>query len=168
MLLRPAGGSIARAERQDHPHRGGSGGSACASAGAPPAACGSPFAGTETLAASPAKPAAAGQGRGRVQRQAGLPAHGRGGPHVGPGAGPRDRGAGRGKLVEIQYFEQASRRWRPVLVTRTDDGGRFRASYRFRYITGRAAIRLRAVALPEAGWPYAPGASSPRIVRVHG
>lgn len=83
----------------------------------------------------------------------------------------RDRGAPlprRGKLVAIQYYETRARRWRPVLVTRSDHGGRFRARYRFRYVTGTARIRLRAVALAEERWPYAPGASRPVTVRVTG
>jgi hypothetical protein len=83
----------------------------------------------------------------------------------------RDRGAPlprRGKLVAIQYYEDAARLWRPVLVTRTDHSGRFRARYRFRYITGTARIRLRAVALAEERWPYAPGASRPVTVLVRG
>jgi hypothetical protein len=74
----------------------------------------------------------------------------------------------RGKLVAIQYLEEATHRWRPVLVTRTDHHGRFRAHYRFRYVTGRAAIRLRATALPEERWPYAPGSSPPVTIRVEG
>jgi hypothetical protein len=74
----------------------------------------------------------------------------------------------RGKLVSIQYYESAARRWRPVLVTRTDHLGRFRASYRFRYISGAARIRIRAAALAEERWPYAPGASTPIVVRVTG
>jgi len=74
----------------------------------------------------------------------------------------------RGKLVAIQYLEQATHRWRPVLVTRTDHHGRFRTHYRFRYVSGRAAIRLRATALAEERWPYAPGSSAPVTVRVHG
>ena len=74
----------------------------------------------------------------------------------------------RGKLVAIQYFESASKSWRPVLVTRTDHSGRFRARYRFRYVTGAASIRLRATALPEERWPYAPGSSPPVTVRVTG
>jgi hypothetical protein len=74
----------------------------------------------------------------------------------------------RGKLVAIQYFEQAARRWRPVLVTRSDHSGRFRVSYRFRYISGRASIRLRAVALAEDRWPYAPGASPSVTIDVSG
>ncbi len=74
----------------------------------------------------------------------------------------------RGKLVAVQYLESASDRWRPILVTRSDHGGRFRARYRFRYVTGSARIRLRAVALPEERWPYAPGASPSLTVRVSG
>jgi hypothetical protein len=74
----------------------------------------------------------------------------------------------RGKLVAIQYLEQATHRWRPVLVTRTDHHGRYRAHYRFRYVSGSAAIRLRAIALAEERWPYAPGFSAPVTVRVRG
>jgi hypothetical protein len=83
----------------------------------------------------------------------------------------RSKGAAiprRGKLIAIQYLEEASNRWRPVLVTRTDHHGRFRASYRFRYVTARATIRLRATALAEERWPYVPGASSPVTVKVRG
>jgi hypothetical protein len=74
----------------------------------------------------------------------------------------------RGKLVAIQYYEDAARLWRPVLVTRSDHSGRFQARYRFRYISGTAQIRLRAVALAEERWPYVPGASKPVTVRVSG
>lgn len=74
----------------------------------------------------------------------------------------------RGKLVAIQYLESQSDRWRPVLVTRTDRAGRFHARYRFRYVTGTARIKLRAMALPEESWPYAPGHSEAVTVLVHG
>ncbi|HET9154851.1 MAG TPA: hypothetical protein VFN85_12150 [Solirubrobacterales bacterium] len=74
----------------------------------------------------------------------------------------------RGKLVAIQYLEEATHRWRPVLVTRTDHHGRYRAHYRFRYVSGSAAIRLRATALAEEHWPYAPGFSPPVTVKVRG
>ncbi len=74
----------------------------------------------------------------------------------------------RGKLVAVQYLETETGRWRPVLVTRSGHEGRFRARYRFRYVTGRARIALRAVALAEERWPYAPGASAPVTVRVAG
>jgi len=83
----------------------------------------------------------------------------------------RTRGAPlprRGKLVAIQYYENEARVWRPILVTRSDHSGRFHARYRFRYISGTARIRLRAVALAEERWPYAPGASRPLLVRVSG
>jgi hypothetical protein len=74
----------------------------------------------------------------------------------------------RGKLVAIQYLETATGLWRPVLVTRSDHSGRFRARYRFRYVSGQASIGLRAVALPEERWPYAPGPSRRLVVRVSG
>ncbi|MBA3866708.1 MAG: hypothetical protein H0X42_10270, partial [Solirubrobacterales bacterium] len=74
----------------------------------------------------------------------------------------------RGKLVAIQYLEDATRRWRPVLVTRTDHAGRFHAHYRFRYVSSAASIRLRATVLAEERWPYAPGSSSPVTVDVSG
>jgi len=74
----------------------------------------------------------------------------------------------RGKLVAIQYYESATKRWRPVLVTRTNHSGRFEASYRFRYVSGSASIRLRATSLAEERWPYAPGVSRPVIVQVSG
>jgi len=83
----------------------------------------------------------------------------------------RTRGAPlprRGKLVAIQYLEAATGLWRPVLVTRSDHSGHFTARYRFRYVTGSARIRLRAVALSEERWPYVPGASRPRAVTVSG
>jgi hypothetical protein len=83
----------------------------------------------------------------------------------------RTRGAPvprRGKLVAIQYLEAATHRWRPVLVTRSDHAGRYRARYRFRYISARTSIRLRAMALPEEHWPYAPGSSPPVTVSVSG
>jgi hypothetical protein len=74
----------------------------------------------------------------------------------------------RGKLVTIQYREEASGRWRPVLVTRSDHGGHFHARYRFRYVSGPTRIRLRATALSEEAWPFAPGSSLPLAVVVDG
>jgi hypothetical protein len=83
----------------------------------------------------------------------------------------RSRGAPiprRGKLVAVQYLEAETGRWRPVLVTRTDHDGRFHARYRFRYVSDAARIRLRATALAEERWPYAPGSSAPVTVEVRG
>lgn len=74
----------------------------------------------------------------------------------------------RGNLVAVQYLEKASRRWRPVLVTRTNRVGNFRASYRFRYITGAARIKLRAVLLPSQYFPFEPAASMSVRVKVRG
>lgn len=74
----------------------------------------------------------------------------------------------RGKLVAVQYLEEATGQWRPVLVTRSDHAGRFEARYRFRYVSGAARIRLRAIALAEERWPFAPGASRQLTIRVTG
>jgi hypothetical protein len=127
------------------------------------------FAGDAGLAAS-RRPALALRVRGAVSLHA-APRALRTGESVRLWGRVRARGAPlprRGKLVAIQYYEQGARRWRPVLVVRSDHGGRFRAAYRFRYVSGSAAIRLRAVALAEERWPYAPGASRPSTVRVSG
>ncbi|MDQ2623514.1 MAG: hypothetical protein M3Y45_10810 [Actinomycetota bacterium] len=74
----------------------------------------------------------------------------------------------RGSLVAIQYLERKTGRWRPVLVTRTNRVGKYRAGYRFRYITGTARIRLRAVLLPAPGFPYVSAASKKVLIRVRG
>lgn len=74
----------------------------------------------------------------------------------------------RGNLVQIQYFEESARRWRPVTLTRTDREGRYRTSYRFRYITGVARIRLRALLVPASRFPYGGAASKPVTIRVRG
>jgi hypothetical protein len=73
-----------------------------------------------------------------------------------------------GKLVTISYRERETRSWRPVIVTRSDRSGRFHTSYRFRYISGRARIAMRAAAPAEAGWPYAPGYSRAVAITVAG
>ena len=74
----------------------------------------------------------------------------------------------RSSLVAIQYFEEAARRWRPVLVTKAGRNGNFHASYRFRYITGSARIRLRAVLLPSRFFPFESAASKTVRVEVEG
>lgn len=74
----------------------------------------------------------------------------------------------RGNLIAIRYFEKSSSTWRPMLVTRTDAWGRYRASYRFRYITGTARIRMRATLLPSQAFPYLPANSPVAHLRVRG
>jgi hypothetical protein len=74
----------------------------------------------------------------------------------------------RGNFVAIRYFERSSGKWRPVLVTRTDRFGNYRATYRFRYIAGVAHIKLRATLLPSQSFPYLPADSPVRTVRVQG
>jgi len=74
----------------------------------------------------------------------------------------------RGSIVQIQYLEAASGRWRPILVTRIGSGGRYRSSYRFRYVTGTARIRLRAQLLSSRGFSWATTVSRPVSVLVKG
>lgn len=73
----------------------------------------------------------------------------------------------RGKLVAIQYLDPSRRKWRPVEVLRTNRKGAFRYKYRFRTISSAQKIIFRALALPEAGWPYLPSTSRPRSVIVY-
>ena len=127
------------------------------------------FAGTATLGASRSAPL-----RLRVRAAAAFRAAPRAlrtGDSLQMSGAVRLRGAAvprRGKLVAIQYYETGARRWRPVIVTRTDRAGRFRSRYRFRYVTGTARIRLRVAVMPEHDWPYAPGASRSVTVSVRG
>jgi len=74
----------------------------------------------------------------------------------------------RGNLVQIQFFEESAHRWRPVALTRTDRYGRYRTSYRFRYITGLARIRLRALLVPSSRFPYGGAPSKSVVIRVRG
>jgi hypothetical protein len=73
-----------------------------------------------------------------------------------------------GRPISIQYLERATGRWRPALTVRSDAKGHFATSYRFRYVTGVARIRLRATASAERGWPFARGSSPPVTVVVRG
>jgi len=74
----------------------------------------------------------------------------------------------RGSTVAIQYLSRTGSSWHPVLVARTNQRGRFRAAYRFRYITRSAKITLRAVLLPSGRFPYGGAVSRPVVVRVRG
>lgn len=74
----------------------------------------------------------------------------------------------RGNLIQIQYYEGTARRWRPVAWTRTGRDGRYRSSYRFRYITGLARIKLRAQMFPSPRFPYVRATSKPATIRVRG
>lgn len=71
-----------------------------------------------------------------------------------------------GKLVAIQFLDRRARQWRPVLFARSNGQGRFRSRYRFRFITRPTTVRMRAVAMPEALWPYTAAVSRPVNVRV--
>jgi hypothetical protein len=168
VVSRPSRGALSGA-RIETVHTGAHGGFELALPAGPSRRITVAFAGGDGLAAA-RRPALALRVRGAVTLGA-SPRSLHTGQSVRLWGRVRARGAPlprRGKLVAIQYYEDEARLWRPVLVTRSDHSGRFRARYRFRYVTGRAKIRLRAVALAEERWPYAPGASRPVTVEVTG
>jgi Bacterial Ig-like domain len=168
VVSRPSRGALAR-RRVDAVSTGAHGGFRLALPAGPSRRITVSFAGEPGLSGS-RRPALALRVRGAVSLHA-APRALRTGELVRLWGRVRSRGAPlprRGKLVAIQYYETAARRWRPVMVVRSDHSGRFLARYRFRYVTGTAAIRLRAVALAEERWPYAPGVSRPLTVRVSG
>jgi hypothetical protein len=168
VVSRPSRGSLAR-RRVDTVLSGSHGGFRLALPAGPSRRITVAFAGETGLAASK-RPALELRVRGAVSLHV-APKALRTGESVRLWGRVRARGAPvprRGKLVAIQYYETSARRWRPVVVVRSDHSGRFLTRYRFRYITGTAAIRLRAVALAEERWPYVPGASQPVTVRVSG
>lgn len=73
----------------------------------------------------------------------------------------------KGKLVAIQYLDAGRKRWRPVELVRTDRKGRFRYTYRFRTVASPQRFRFRAVAVPEAGWPFLAARTPGRAVVVY-
>lgn len=168
IVTRPSRGALAR-RQADAVTTGPHGGFRFALSSGPSRRITVSFAGDGRMAAS-RRPALALRVRGAVSLQV-APQALHTGESVHLWGRVRARGAPlprRGKLVAIQYYEEGAHRWRPVLVVRSDHGGRFRTAYRFRYVSGTASIRLRAVALAEERWPYAPGASGPLTVRVSG
>ncbi len=168
VVSRPSRGSLSQT-RVDVVHTGSKGGFELALPAGPSRRITVDYGGDEGLEQS-SRPSLLLRVRGGISLHA-APVSLRNGQAVHLSGRVRTRGAPvprRGKLVAIQYFESASKSWRPVLFARTDHSGRFRARYRFRYVTGAASIRLRATALPENRWPYAPGSSPPVTVRVSG
>ncbi len=168
VVSRPSHGALAR-PRVDEIRTGSHGGFRLSLPAGPSRRITVSFAGDEALEAS-RRPAIALRVRSAVELGV-VPSAVRTGGVVHFSGRVRARGAPmprRGKLVAIQYYETAARRWRPVLFVRSDRDGRFHARYRFRYLTGAARIRFRAVALAEERWPYATGASAPLTVRVGG
>lgn len=168
VVSRPSRGALARRE-VDTVRSGEHGGFRLALVAGPSRRITVSFGGEEGLAES-RRPALALRVRGGLLLHA-APASLRTGDSVHLWGRVRTRGAPlprRGKLVAVQYYEDEAHRWRPIMVVRSDHSGRFQARYRFRYVTGSARVRLRAVALAEERWPYAPGASRPVVVHVSG
>lgn len=78
------------------------------------------------------------------------------------GAGPAAADA----VVELQAIVNG--RWRAVETVRTTRAGRYRWSYRFRYVTRDTIFSFRAVVRRTPGWPWPTVASRAVTVRVDG
>lgn len=71
-----------------------------------------------------------------------------------------------GKLVQVEVLLSGG--WQTFRTTRTDASGRWRMPYRFDRTTGVQWYRFRVELPPEAGYPFASGASRSVRVRVRG
>jgi hypothetical protein len=73
-----------------------------------------------------------------------------------------------GKLVELQVYYGRKQGWKTFRTMRTDAQGRWAMRYRFLNTECHTTYRLRARIPTEAGYPFAPGRSRTRKVRVLG
>ena len=64
------------------------------------------------------------------------------------------RGAGRGKLVKLEWRQGDV--WRPLALATADRRGRYALRYRFSAGAGAFTIPLRVVVPREKGWPFLP------------
>ena len=70
-----------------------------------------------------------------------------------------------GKVVQLEWFDRTTRRWRPALDGRVGVDGRFRLRYRFSR-PGRYRVPVRVSVTTDAGWPYLATTSRPVTVTV--
>jgi len=73
-----------------------------------------------------------------------------------------------GRVVVLQASSLHGRRWLTFRKATTGAKGGFRSSYRFGGTSGTATYRMRAVVPRQAGYPYEPGHSKPRRIKVLG
>lgn len=75
----------------------------------------------------------------------------------------RPRAGSYAKVVQLQFRDGS--RWRPFANTRVDRAGRFRHRYVFRR-AGGYRVRMRAVMLRQASWPFTPAVTGPVTLEV--
>lgn len=73
-----------------------------------------------------------------------------------------------GHVVVLQASSLHGRRWLTFRKATTGPQGGFRASYRFAGTSGTTTYRMRAVVPRQAGYPYEPGHSRPKRIKVLG
>jgi hypothetical protein len=74
------------------------------------------------------------------------------------------RGAGRGKLVKLEWRQ--GRAWRPLALTTANRSGRFELRYRFSPNASGFTVPMRVVVPRERGWQWLPAVASRLNVRV--
>lgn len=72
-----------------------------------------------------------------------------------------------GRVVILQANVVGSRRWITFRRATTDEGGAFKAGYRFHSTTRRTHYRFRAIVPRQDHYPYVEGHSAPASVLVH-
>jgi hypothetical protein len=73
-----------------------------------------------------------------------------------------------GRVEVLQASSLHGRRWLTFRRATTGPKGGFRSGYRFAATPGTATYRMRAVVPRQAGYPYEPGHSKPRRIKVLG
>jgi hypothetical protein len=71
-----------------------------------------------------------------------------------------------GKAIALQA--RAGKKWRTFKQLRTDSSGRFKGRYPFRHTNGSVSYRFRVLVKRQDGYPYLPGPSRERKVKVSG
>lgn len=74
------------------------------------------------------------------------------------------RGAGRGKLVKLEWRQNGT--WRPLALATADRRGHYDLAYRFSARAGSFTIPLRVVVPREKAWPFLPVVAKRLEVRV--
>ena len=81
---------------------------------------------------------------------------------IGEIPGPNAEGRG------ISLQAKAGQKWRTFKQIKTNKDGRFRGRYKFNHTSGRVTYKFRARVKRQGGYPYSPGSSAKKKVKVRG
>lgn len=68
----------------------------------------------------------------------------------------------------VSLQAKAGKKWRTFKQIKTNSEGKFRGRYKFNHTRGRVTYKFRARVKRQGGYPYSPGSSAKRKVRVRG